>query len=559
MKLILVNNSDKIEYNVSNNQGKILGYIKIIEKDKLFTDLPDRILMDTLNDFFNKISKKNIKYLKYKGDSAYIKYNFFYHPIKKMNFIYLDKYKYSIKSEFIAQEFVDKIFNERGNWEKDDESKDLELLVKEGITYTKDKSLWDVESIIGNNVNPNSTLVNNKGKHRKLIPEALHKFLPDQINITLTPDFKPINYEKYFEIYPVLILKPVDGWGGHGITVHDNYKSFEKRINQLKELKKNDGWSDKKAKKYDFSNYLNWVLDEYIINPLLYDNRKFHVRVYFIYHQYFNIKKAYIYEKIRLAVAEDPYKNSDYNNKKIHDTHYVVKDIMELVYLDEILPKSKYSYVLEQIKMLFTAIGENMNTKCYEENLICYQIYAADVMIDNDYNIKLLEINNQPGFNLMLNTSGMILENIMYHIIDKIFPPKNHVDEPETKFITLININKLNNNDNTSLGRVNDPLTFIDVVAAAWFEEGYGPPPKRDRTGGYYLKCSDDEETFHIHIVGAGGRDHPNSWSRKGEERRKWEYLNWLMTPKEQAFYIYFKSGYYKESLCARYRKLNQK
>lgn len=556
MKLIKVNNLD---YNIATDDGDILGYIKIY-RNILLTNLADRVLMDVMDKFIQRIKKEyNKKYLIYRGDSAFIKNQFYYNPTRDMSLIYLSSYKYSIKSEFIKPKNVKKIFKARGNWEEIDPytSKEyLQLFVKEGITYTKDRRLWNTKSIIGNNINPNSTPVSSKNSHRQLVPKSLHSFLPDQNKLELTPDFDASKYKKYFDKYPVLILKPVDGWGGHGISIHDNFQSFKKRIDELIQIKERDNWSEKRNKDYDFSNYLNWVLDEYVIDPLLYEGRKFHVRVYFIYHQYLNSKKAYIYEKIRLAIADDPYVPSQFNDPKIHDTHYVVKDIMELVYLDQVLKPKKYKEVLEQIKMLFTAIAENMETECYSENQICYQIYAADVMIDSNYVIKLLEINNQPGFNLELNTSGILLENIMYHIVDKIFPPKNEVKEPEEKFITLLDIKYPSlKTTNTSRGSLDNPTTFIDAVANAWFTEGYGPVPKKDRTGGYYLKCSEDEQTLHIHIVGAGGKFHPNSWSRKGEERRKWEYLNWWMTPKEQAYYMYFKSGYYKESTCIRYRK----
>lgn len=543
------------EYNILIDKGNILGYIKV-DNNYLITNLKDKILIDITYKFIDKINKENIpkNYLIYKGNSAYIKNQFYYNPMKDKTIIYLKPYKYSIKSEFIEPKFIKKLFKERGNWIESDNDY-LQLFVKEGITYTKDKNLWDIKSIIGNNINPNSTPISNKNSHRQLIPKALHSFLPDQVSFKLTAKFDTQKYKKYFEKYPVLILKPVDGWGGHGITIHDSFESFEHRINQLKQIKNKDKWSEKRNKKYDFSNYLNWVLDEYIINPLLYDKRKFHVRVYFIFHQYLNTKKAYIYEKIRLAIADDSYLPYDFENPKIHDTHYVVKDIMELVYLDQILKPKIYEQVLEQIKTLFTSIAENMKVGCYEENKICYQIYAADIMIDANYTIKLLEINNQPGFNLKLNTSGILLENIMYHIIDKIFPPKKLIEEPKEKFITLLEINEKSLKAISARGSLDNPITFIDAVANAWFIEGYGPLPKKDRTGGYYLKCSEDEHTLHIHIVGSGGKFHPNSWSRKGEERRKWEYLNWWMTPKEQAYYIYFKSGYYKEATCVKYRK----
>ena len=94
---------------------------------------------------------------------------------------------------------------------------------------------------------------------------------------------------------------------------------------------------------------------------------------------------------------------------------------------------------------------------------------------------------------------------------------------------------------------------YIIKVAQSWYKEGYGPKPKSDRTGGYYLACTPEEmrdKDFHVHLVGPDGKFHPNSWSRKVNVRRRWETLDFRLTPKETAFRIYVKSEFRGHPKC---------
>jgi hypothetical protein len=138
----------------------------------------------------------------------------------------------------------------------------------------------------------------------------------------------------------------------------------------------------------------------------------------------------------------------------------------------------------------------------------------------------------------------------MYNIIDDILPPKNYIEDPKG----FIKLNLNNNNNNNPLGSIRDDINrikFVDELAKSWYLEGYGPKAIKDKTGGFYLTCKlkkgeINNSDFHIHIVGPYGKIHINSWSKKIKERRKWEALDFRLTPKEQAYHIYVKSGYKK-------------
>ncbi len=86
-------------------------------------------------------------------------------------------------------------------------------------------------------------------------------------------------------------------------------------------------------------------------------------------------------------------------------------------------------------------------------------------------------------------------------------------------------------------------VIFINKIAKEWVKNKLGPVPKKDNTKGYYLKVSNQDDD-HIHLVGYNGKYHPLAWSRK-TSNRQWYKICFDMTPKDNAFLIYYKSKIY--------------
>lgn len=346
-------------------------------------------------------------------------------------------YSYLALGEYIKSSFINNLFKKRGNWEKKEKG-EIDFLFIQGDELIRDKTFWTKKAFIRNKIDLDTIIINKKNQiYKKVNKELRKKYLSGQRSIKLGPSFRCSNYKSFFEKYPVAILKPISGYAGKQISIVENYEDFKNTIRPILEEKRADGWSTKKMKKDDFINKLEWVLEEYIIDPYLYKGRKFHFRPYFIYYHSREENKSYLFNRIRIALADAKYKPTDFKNKDIHDSHFVVKEEIEVIYLDDFLSKKNYQRVLDQLIELFTDISKNLDVQCYKYNKECFQVFAPDVMLTKDLEIKLLEINTNPGFNLKLNTAGHILENIMYHIIDPIFPPKNKINDPEG-FIKLI-------------------------------------------------------------------------------------------------------------------------
>jgi hypothetical protein len=143
--------------------------------------------------------------------------------------------------------------------------------------------------------------------------------------------------------------------------------------------------------------FKNIIISEYIQNPLLYEGRKFHLRMYILINSepfswsFWNRGKA--------MTAKLAYKKGDWTNKLIHDSHgeTTPKDIY---FPEDILPTNKYEHIYKQMELILGAVAEIVkpNTRCYEESKYCCETFGIDFMITDDYTVKLIEINAEAGY-----------------------------------------------------------------------------------------------------------------------------------------------------------------
>lgn len=535
---------DNFKYKISNEE-----VIFIDKNNFLHFNFDTNTLIEVFDRFLEKI-KIHLKEdcIFYQGDNVFLK-DKYYTNKENLIIIYLRKYSYMIKSEYLeSKDYID-FFKKRGNWtESKDDKNYVDFLFIQGGKFLRNKKLWNIKSLINNNVDRETLKITKKHQQHNIISEEFRKkFLNVQEFFELNPKFNPMKYKDFIEKNKIIIMKPTDGFGGKSIYIIDNYEQFVKIIKYLKIEKNKDKWS-KRNKFNEGITRINWVLEKYIIDPHLYDNKKYHFRLYYIHT---SDNQGFIYKKLRLAVAEKDYIKKDFKNTQIHDTHFVTNRDIGLIYLDQILSKENYENVFEQILILFNNISNNLKINCYSNTNYCFEIFAADLMLEKNLQVKLLEINTNPGFNIKSGFAPNLLDNILDHIIDNVLPPKN---KPLQTTNDIIKVSSKNIERSPKGIIKNYEGNFVDQLAKEWYQEGYGPIPKKDKTGGYYLSCkSGDLDDFHIHVVGSNGKYHRNSWSRKIKERRKWEFLDFKLTAKEQAYHIYVKSDFRKNKDCTDY------
>ena len=193
----------------------------------------------------------------------------------------------------------------------------------------------------------------------------------------ITTDTDEITKKKDSSVY---IVKPVGhrACAGVGVTVVTNDKELEEA---RKELSKR---------------FRNIIISEYIQNPLRYEGRKFHIRMYILINS--DLTWSF-WERGKGMTAKLPYKKCDWTNKLIHDSHgeTTPKDIY---FPEDILPIDKYEYVYQQMELILGAAAKIVkpHIKCYEESKYCCEVFGIDFMITDDYIVKLIEINAEAGY-----------------------------------------------------------------------------------------------------------------------------------------------------------------
>ena len=361
------------------------------------------------------------------------------------------QYSYLIKQEFLNDkipltnttkiDLFKKEFEKRKKWIPYDESnptKQVDFIYMDG-KYIVDKSLWKYNKILSSSVDMASDnhsisdkyklIENLKNKTNINTKHILNQRFINLYNIYKNPPIL-VTYKQLFDKYKVLIFKPIHGIKGQDMETFDNFDKFKtfvtKLVTRMQHKLKNFNQQEYNKmgieRRYQLYN-IEWILQEYIIHPLLYNERKFHMRGYFIYYKPFNKpKEGYILDNMTLFTAKEPYKTSDVANKDIHDTHYK-NTMIGVSFKDNItdmIGPEKSKYVMDQIIHIFTNVLKIINAKCFSESKNCFQIFGCDLIITKDLIVKLIETNYMPG-----SPKIEVLQNIMKEIVDPLFPTKN--------------------------------------------------------------------------------------------------------------------------------------
>ena len=252
-----------------------------------------------------------------------------------------------------------------------------------------------------------SELYNN---YVKINAENAEKYMMQQINVDLL-DKKDVKLLKSAKIKGIFknndnntwILKPVAGYKGSGIAVVDNYDDM---INHLLVKKR------KKTllKRYQGSD--KWVIAKYIGNPLLIMGKKFHIRMILMY--YVNNKtgesNGYLFNDGVIFSAKKKYVVGRYFDKNIHDSHRIKGEEITFPYgFKDVFGKRKTDKVIKDIAQIshdVTQILKANNAGCYDRNENCYQLFGLDIMIDDQFNTKLIECNSKIGLSGYPNIVG---------------------------------------------------------------------------------------------------------------------------------------------------------
>jgi len=221
-------------------------------------------------------------------------------------------------------------------------------------------------------------------------PEIFKKYFMDQIEVKDKSDID--NFMIKDKTY---IVKPIPGSGGLGIKVFNDPKKVYDYISNYRITK-----NISEKKKIPITKVIKWVLQEYIDNPLLLNGKKFHIRAFCFVYSKNNIKKFYLFNKYFIYIAVKKFVLNNFNNTEIHNTHgtkLTKNDVVNATRDFYKMPEKILSKINEQIVQICKIIKKYIRYNCYNNNKECFSYIGFDFMVNNNYEVKCIEINQRPG------------------------------------------------------------------------------------------------------------------------------------------------------------------
>jgi hypothetical protein len=377
------------------------------------------------------------------------------------------KFYYLFKSRWIKTPVVLDLFNSRGCWEEFDEKnpqkKYPDFIYTDALFHFYGYT-WKYKTYLKFGVDEKKHVISHKDQLYENCYKLIKKYQSQNKPITLDNylmeqhqfDWMEITKKKQvtkalnkikecFERKTHWIYKPVGGFRGMGIKIYNDYLEFEKDFKMyLEEF--TPRWRNATSKTSIL--YLNhqYVLQEYIIKPYLFENKKFHIRPIFLYHRGPNIKEGYILNKCLVAHAYEDYQPRDFFRTEIHDTHFsstsrrifFPDDFIRLKIMTEKEAMTIFNQLIDIGKYLF----EILDAKCYSESNYCYEPFGMDTMVEHTLMPKIIEVqmtNLSMGLfkdddptdpDLFIN---YYYRNLMEVVVDKHFPPKETFQKENLK------------------------------------------------------------------------------------------------------------------------------
>ena len=180
----------------------------------------------------------------------------------------------------------------------------------------------------------------------------------------------------------------------------------------------------------------NLIIQKYLEKPLLYNGRKFDIRIWvlFLYGSIDNLYSVYVFKEGHLKACSDEF-NIDNDNLFIHLTNYSVqkhnknfskseigneisfKMFQEELNRQKINKNFKKDIFPEIVKIIWITAKAGKNKINIMDRKNCFEIYGYDFILDINFNPYLLEINTNPG----LEESSPLIKMLVPRMIDDAF------------------------------------------------------------------------------------------------------------------------------------------
>lgn len=246
-----------------------------------------------------------------------------------------------------------------------------------------------------------------------------YKTRPDYIPLTISfnrnslEELKQLFVSNPREDPPVYIVKPENSLSRTGVGVVRNYLELMSHLDH-------------------YSDYQEWIIQDYIDNPLLFNNKKFHFRIYVIYVQTENSTTAYLSKNGFIYTANKEFEPDTFDPNIVLSGENSKNNVF---YIPEDFTRSFGKQVWETIvvpqivKITRETIRSTVeHLKCPAKKQKCFKILGYDILINNDYKCFLAEINAR---NVSYKYPNQKFKDTFYKNILKLVLAKKSLSTPE--------------------------------------------------------------------------------------------------------------------------------
>ena len=246
-----------------------------------------------------------------------------------------------------------------------------------------------------------------------------YKTRPDYIPLTISfnrnslEELKQLFVSNPREDPPVYIVKPENSLSRTGVGVVRNYLELMSHLDH-------------------YSDYQEWIIQDYIDNPLLFNNKKFHFRIYVIYVQTENSTTAYLSKNGFIYTANKEFESDTFDpnivlsgeNSK-NNVFYIPEDFTRS-FGKQVWDNMVFPQIVKITRETIRSTVEHL--KCPTKKQKCFKILGYDILINNDYKCFLAEINAR---NVSYKYPNQKFKDTFYKNILKLVLAKKSFSTPE--------------------------------------------------------------------------------------------------------------------------------
>ena len=266
------------------------------------------------------------------------------------------------------------------------------------------------------------------------------------------------------------LIKPINLNRGRNIKVVCGIDNIVNEMNNLRNTKNFDGNNENidpnnKAKKKPKAEYV--LLQKYVERPLLYQNRKFDIRMWVLFT---DKEELYVFKEGHLKAtcdkydvnSSDPYVHLTNYSVQKHNMNFSKNEIGNEISFEafqnelnrttqpiinfkkDILPK-----IYNIVKITFNAVKTKINIFGRKNS---FEIFGYDFLIDSNYNPYLIEVNTNPGYEesspLIKMLVPRMIDDALRLTIDVGYPRKNEDGSDPQAEVSSFEVKGYSNKEN---------------------------------------------------------------------------------------------------------------